>query len=98
MWRRQQIGRKGPDDLPLVLRYPPHRFLSCPVGNLVELAPQQGDAGFGIDARGRNILMSEELLHIGNIHAVGGRRPWCGAAGGDDAFADSGAVDDLATI
>ena len=27
---------------------------------------------------------------------LAGRRPWCGAAGGDDAFADSGAVDDLA--
>src|SRR6056297_1006203 len=39
-------------------------------GDAVELAPQHGDAGLGIDAGRADILMAEEFLDVGDIHAV----------------------------
>ena len=58
----------------LVLRNPSHQFSSCFPSRLVELAPQHGDASFGIDSCRRNVLMPEDVLHVGNVHADGQTR------------------------
>ena len=95
---RQQIGREGADDLALVLGDALHQVPACLLGNPVELAPQHGDAGFGVDTGGRDVLMPEELLHVGDVHADGQQSSGHGVAQEVriDALGDAGAAGDLA--
>ena len=39
------------------------------IGELVELAPQQGGRGLGVAPGGGDVLVAEEALHVGDLHA-----------------------------
>ena len=39
------------------------------IGDLIELAPEHGETGLGVDPRRADVLVAEELLDVGDVHA-----------------------------
>lgn len=66
----EQIRSEGPDDIAMTCPDLSEQFTAMATGDPVELAPQHRDAGFRVDPRCADILVSEELLDVGDVHAV----------------------------
>ena len=89
--RRQEIRREGADHVAVPSPLGAEQVVAGTIRDLIELAPEHGDAGFGVDAGGADVLMSKELLDVGDVHA---EREQAGRHGvaqqvGIDAFADA---------
>lgn len=65
----QQICSKGSDNIAMAMPDLPKQVAPLVAGNPVELALQHGDTGFGVDSGRADILMAEEFLDIGDVHA-----------------------------
>ena len=57
------------DDVPVPCPYGAQKIAAGPIRDLIELAPEHGDTGLRVDARGADVLVSEKLVDVGDIHA-----------------------------
>ena len=64
----QEIGGKQGGAISLSVLDASDKGVSGGRGDLIELAPQQGGRGFGIVTRGVDVLVTEEALHVGDVH------------------------------
>ena len=67
--RCQEIRREGADHVAVPGPDGAEQIAAGRIGDLVELAPEHGDAGFGVDAGGADVLVSKEFLDVGDVQA-----------------------------
>ena len=60
----QEVRGKRADHVAVACPHLAEQVASGPIGDLVELAPEHGDAGFGVDAGGADVLVAEKLLDV----------------------------------
>ena len=65
----QQIGGKESSVIALSVLDVRDEGMSGGCGDLIELASQQGGRRFGIKPRGGDVLVAEEALDVGDVHA-----------------------------
>ena len=66
----QQIRREGSHDIAMTMSNLTEQITPFGTSDLIEFPPQHSDAGFRIDPCRAYILMPEEFLDIGDVHAI----------------------------
>src|SRR4051812_42423014 len=67
----EQVGRKQGRLVPMPMLDGRDQGMGGRGGDLIEFAPQHASRRFGIEPGGREALVPEEALHVGDIHAEG---------------------------
>ena len=66
----QQIRCECPHDIAVTMSNLTEQITPLGDRDLIEFPPQHGDAGFSVDARRADILVTEEFLDIGDVYAI----------------------------